>query len=660
MTGENRLFRITRRLTLFLALAALFASGAVLAVAVSGAHASAARAVDKSYDLNGDGVVDSADVAILQSYYGQPATTPGAQAADLNSDGVVNVVDLSILLSHFGPVPTPATTPSSTALSPTTVVTPTQSPTTQATTTSGSGATVNDDINRDGVIDSRDLDALKSYYGKTLDTLEAHNADLNGDGVVDIVDLSIFLSHLPSGTTLPTSTSTAVNDDINRDGVVDSRDLDVLKSYYGKPLDTPEAHNADLNGDGVVNIVDLSIFLSNLSPGTTFPTTTQDTPTVPPSTVSTFAETEAARSGVRTFANYHNASVLGPLIGYRQVVQVSCKVKDGTIKSVNPDGYWYRIASPPWNNAYYAPANVFLNGDPPNGPYSRNTDFSVPDCGSSALPKPTSPVAPPTTNTALPPPSSTKRNHLWIVTLGDSYTAGNGAGANYDSCRRSYNSYAWLYMNRIRGSGSNADIWQRACSGNVTTDVGGQISDVVNNSPVGHNADLVFMTIGGNDLSFSNIVQDCLFNVGYLAGGCSYRLDNAVSSIDDVVGRTKGILKDAAQRFPQAQIVLIGYPSLTHPRCPRTQWNDVLAEAQDSFDTSQATMVKLLNRSQGTNRFHFISVAQTFSGHGPCAALSTQYVRGVGDLPDWPWFHPNAAGNQVIANLLYADGVQNW
>lgn len=95
----------------------------------------------------------------------------------------------------------------------------------------------------------------------------------------------------------------------------------------------------------------------------------------------THAERESIHHPAHTFANYHNASGQGPSIAAGKVVRVSCKVHDGTIPSADPDGYWYRIASSPWNNKYYAPANTFLNGDPPNGPYSHNTDFAVPDCG---------------------------------------------------------------------------------------------------------------------------------------------------------------------------------------------------------------------------------------------------------------------------------------
>lgn len=85
--------------------------------------------------------------------------------------------------------------------------------------------------------------------------------------------------------------------------------------------------------------------------------------------------------GANTFTNPFNASGMGVKIPAMAYVEVSCKVYAPQIASANPDGYWYRIASPPWNNAYYAVANTFWNGDIPGvKPYTHNTDFSVPDC----------------------------------------------------------------------------------------------------------------------------------------------------------------------------------------------------------------------------------------------------------------------------------------
>ncbi len=106
----------------------------------------------------------------------------------------------------------------------------------------------------------------------------------------------------------------------------------------------------------------------------------QATPGGSPPPPVTHAEQETPNHPVNTFTNYHNASGMGPAIAAGQWVDVSCRVYDPTIASVNPDGYWYRIAGSPWNNAYYSPANTFMNGDPYGGPYTHNTDFSVPVC----------------------------------------------------------------------------------------------------------------------------------------------------------------------------------------------------------------------------------------------------------------------------------------
>jgi len=99
-------------------------------------------------------------------------------------------------------------------------------------------------------------------------------------------------------------------------------------------------------------------------------------------------EQQANANGADTFSDYHNASGPGQHIARDVSVEVSCKVLDTTIASVSPDGYWYRLASPPWNDGFYAAANTFYNGDPHDGPYTHNTDTSVPDCGAPVADQP--------------------------------------------------------------------------------------------------------------------------------------------------------------------------------------------------------------------------------------------------------------------------------
>lgn len=112
-------------------------------------------------------------------------------------------------------------------------------------------------------------------------------------------------------------------------------------------------------------------------PSTSSPAPPSSPPPAPPS----FYTEQQGSLGANTFQNPYNASGMGPKIPAYAVIQVTCKVYAPQIVSANPDGYWYRIHSSPWNDAYYAVANTFWNGDiPGQKPYTHNTDFGVRNC----------------------------------------------------------------------------------------------------------------------------------------------------------------------------------------------------------------------------------------------------------------------------------------
>lgn len=111
---------------------------------------------------------------------------------------------------------------------------------------------------------------------------------------------------------------------------------------------------------------------------------TNSTPSSPPYAGKTYTEQEGHLGSmvVSDPSSLSEAGQVQPL----QKVQVSCKVLNPSMGSVMPNGYWYRLASAPWNNQAYAIANTFLNGDPIVGTSNvpqHYTDFSVPDCPSS-------------------------------------------------------------------------------------------------------------------------------------------------------------------------------------------------------------------------------------------------------------------------------------
>ena len=63
----------------------------------------------------------------------------------------------------------------------------------------------------------------------------------------------------------------------------------------------------------------------------------------------------------KTYMDYHTPSGPGPEIAPGQWVSVSCRVFDPHITSANPEGWWYRILSPPFMNQYYSPASGFTS-----------------------------------------------------------------------------------------------------------------------------------------------------------------------------------------------------------------------------------------------------------------------------------------------------------
>jgi hypothetical protein len=82
--------------------------------------------------------------------------------------------------------------------------------------------------------------------------------------------------------------------------------------------------------------------------------------------------------GAPTFTDYRQQLGPGRRLQLGETVNVSCRVKEAFIHSAR--GGWYRIASPPWNDHYWAAANTFLNGDPVNGPFTHPSDPQVPIC----------------------------------------------------------------------------------------------------------------------------------------------------------------------------------------------------------------------------------------------------------------------------------------
>lgn len=270
---------------------------------------------------------------------------------------------------------------------------------------------------------------------------------------------------------------------------------------------------------------------------------------------------------------------------------------------------------------------------------------------------------------------------LSVVLLGDSYSAGNGAGDYVfnDGSYRSGRNWASTYVRALQQLGVHASLINRAHSGWKTADI------LVEAQTVPPNTDLVMFTAGGNDGEFPTLVKECyaLFFRG--AVECRERVNFARNHFDEIVTGTNRILDALARRLgPSAEVVLLGYPLLATDRSlvlrqcyedgmPCDEY-DVAQEVRKLGVDANQMQANLVNTWNAGHRLKvtFVPDQGVFGGHEPDpsaaskndyrwvnefletegerAADGTTTARASGDLNEF--YHPNLIGHQEIASLL--------
>lgn len=256
-------------------------------------------------------------------------------------------------------------------------------------------------------------------------------------------------------------------------------------------------------------------------------------------------------------------------------------------------------------------------------------------------------------------PSSGTRPDVNVVAMGDSYTAGTGALWGRKPCYQTSFNYAGVYQRAISSRG-----WldnSLACNGWKIENVPGPFKEFARK----RDADVAFISIGGNDLDFGKAALNCLspFRNGdrcresLLAAQGLIRSDDETSN---VVKRTAALLEsllDPKDGFSKARVVLVGYPLLVADLpnrisfdCETTgrpliqwapdlkwfefhcrSWFDPNAEVRRigrEFETEQIAMVSELQKRYG-NRIMFVSRQKLFEGHEAGSPPKVNWLRDV-------------------------------
>lgn len=239
------------------------------------------------------------------------------------------------------------------------------------------------------------------------------------------------------------------------------------------------------------------------------------------------------------------------------------------------------------------------------------------------------------TASAAPPPPAPPPSVVYDA-LGDSYASGYGVPP-YGECGRSASAYAVQLDGRHR---LRLDDFV-ACAGATTLTLvaGGQLA------ALDAETDLVTLTVGGNDVSWSTAVNACLVGTD---AQCTAGVAFVGSRIaDELPALLDSLYAQVAGAAPHARVVVTGYPRLFSPEhgaylgaSPAEQ--RALNGAADALDETIAAAAERAG-------FEFVDVRAQFRGHGANAPRA--WILGATDPGA---FHPTAEGYRAYTAAVHA------
>ncbi|GAB7189437.1 hypothetical protein NUM3379_01430 [Kineococcus sp. NUM-3379] len=336
--------------------------------------------------------------------------------------------------------------------------------------------------------------------------------------------------------------------------------------------------------------------------------------------------------------------------------------------------------------------------------------------------------------TAADPAQAATKPRLDVVILGDSYSAGNGAG-RYGGpllCYRSENNWGNQYA-RSLADRYTVNVVNRACSGGVIADitqrrkmetrpvpipvpgplatkddprarallnasrlctprydeefeitpltaVAGPAAGVTTVTfactryiqpqidAINEGTDLVLFSMGGNDIGFAEIVEQCFVLGARDVDTCESSVQTARADVATKVGdRLAAALPTIKKKMRgDAKIVLKSYPHLerdpnyTLRNLRRTTSFAVGKEVRalgDEGNTAQRRAVDAANADPSGPRVIYVpEVKPEFAGKEPdgrvCCENPDRWVAEFDDLDMHMWYHYNERGHQEIARIL--------
>lgn len=250
-----------------------------------------------------------------------------------------------------------------------------------------------------------------------------------------------------------------------------------------------------------------------------------------------------------------------------------------------------------------------------------------------------------------------------IAGLGDSYSSGLGAGEYYDGCDRTNRAWPMVVL-----GGWVTDRALLACAGARIGDVAQQVQQLAG-LPRGTGRRLVTVTVGGNDVGFTDELTNCFTS----PTPCTDREAVIGQRIDDLHQPLVALYRSIKRAAPGARVIVGGYPLLVRDPAVRADCpalTDLLTVAERQMLRRLATRLNdAVDAAAATAGVQSMAswVERTFNGHEACDETADSWIHGirVTQEPDGTdtvkeSFHPSSAGQSAYAKALAARWFRGW
>jgi lysophospholipase L1-like esterase len=253
-------------------------------------------------------------------------------------------------------------------------------------------------------------------------------------------------------------------------------------------------------------------------------------------------------------------------------------------------------------------------------------------------------------------PASSASEPLRYVALGDSYSAASGVlppdPTAPPQCLRSTSNYP-----HVIAATTGAQLTDVTCGGADTGDYFEPQYDGVapQLDAVGPDAELITMTIGGNDsgVFINSLVQCGQAGLSTLGQGSPCK-DRYGSSYEDTIRSTTypslvKALQAVRAAAPDAEVAILGYPWIL----PKTGGCfDRMPVAQGDVPYLrgiQATLNDAVKRAAAATGVTYVNMNKVSEGHDACQPIGVRWIEPVLQSTNPVVVHPNALGEQQMA-----------